>query len=801
MFKNYFKTAWRNITRNRFHSSLNIFGLAVGVAFALLVGAYIWDCLGVNKNLKNIDRQYIIQSSWGQSGTYDLTTVGNLAKALRERYPGLVANYYRWDGITGNVSKGDKHFRENIQINDSTFFEMYGFPVLYGNPETALKEPFTAVITEPIAKKYFGKTNVVGQTLTIENFSGAKHDFMVTAVLKNMPLNSITSINSNNLNDIFLPASNDSYFGRQIDSWQNPWIVGCVELQKGISPAELEKPMTDLVKNNTPFGISDQMHPLLVSLNRYYLDANNALVKRTLYTLSFIAAFILLMAVINFINISISKASSRMKEIGVRKVLGGMRRELIQQFLFESLLIAVFSTMIALAIYEVARPYMNAILGADITSLFNFPAYIYAVPFMFVLFIGLLAGIYPALILSSLKSSEVIKGKLSSVGDNILLRKLLVGLQFCIAAIVLTGSIIISQQINYFFGKDIGYDKDYVVTVPVPRDWTPKGRVHMETIRNEFASVPQVQNVTMSYEIPDGNNGDASLTYKLGEDSSKAISTDVLTVDDKYAETYKIPLISGTFFNKDGSFDSSKIVINQTFARLMGWKNPNEAINQPVRITYFGNRIFTIAGVTKDFHFGSMQDNIPLITFINIRFTNQYRYLSLRVKPGNMRETISALQKKWTALLPDAPFAYQFMDDNLKRLYTTELQFRRASFLSVLLSVTIALLGVVGLVSLSIQKRTKEIGIRKVLGSSVAGIIILFIKEFLFMILIGGIIACPLAFIIMNNWLQNYTYRVDITASPFIVSVVCLGLITALLICAQTVKTAMSNPVESLRIE
>ena len=221
MFKNYFKIAWRNIIKYRFHSLVNIGGLAIGIAFAFLIGAYVWDAFQVNASLKNENNQYIIQSRYGNDPTLSLTTVGNLAKALKEQYPGLVANYYRWDGITSTVSKGDKHFREGMQINDSTIFSMYGFPVLYGNIKTAFNDPFSVVITEEVAKKYFGKTNVVGQTLTIDNFSGGKHDFMITAVLKSLPDNSVTKINDNNINGVFLPLGSVNFFNRQIDSWNN----------------------------------------------------------------------------------------------------------------------------------------------------------------------------------------------------------------------------------------------------------------------------------------------------------------------------------------------------------------------------------------------------------------------------------------------------------------------------------------------------------------------------------------------------------------------------------------------------
>ncbi len=800
MLKNYFKIAWRNIIKSRFYSLVNIGGLAVGIAFAFLIGAYVWSAFQVNASLKNENNQYIIQSMYGTDPALSLTTVGNLAKALKEQYPGLVANYYRWDGITSTISKGDKHFREGMQINDSTFFSMYGFPVLYGNIKTAFNDPFSVVITEETAKKYFGKTNVIGQTITIDNFSGGKHDFIITAVLKSLPDNSVTKINDNNINGVFLPLGSVNFFNRQIDVWNNTWIVSYIELQKGVKPKQLEQPMKYLIQHNSPDNISSQIHNTLISLNDYYLQANNNLVEKMLYTLSCIAVFILLMAIINFINISISKASSRMKEIGVRKVLGGMKKQLVFQFLTESILLVLFSTIAALIIYQLMRPYLSVVLSKEIPTLFSFPFFMYCVPILLTFTIGLLAGIYPALVLSSLKSAEVIKGKLTSVKENILLRKSLVAFQFCIAAVVLIASMIISKQVSYFFSKDLGYDKEYLLSAQVPRDWSAQGVAKMETIRNEIIAIPQVSNATLSYEIPNGNNGSGA-AYKLNQDSTAATYTELFTADENYAATYKVPMAAGSFFNNNEAYDSSKIVINETFAKTFGWKNAHDAINQKIKIQGYGNIIFTVSGVVRDFHLWSMQGSIPVMTFVNVRLNQNYRYLSIRVKPGNVAEGVAALQKKWNALMPGAPFEYRFMDDTLQKMYSTELQLQQAAYTATALSLIIVLLGVLGLISLSIQKRTKEIGIRKILGSSVSGIISLFMKEFLWIVAIAVCIACPLSYFIMQSWLNGYVYRINITTQPFIISIACLGIITALLICIQTIKAAIANPVQSLRSE
>ncbi len=801
MIKNYFKIAWRNLTKSKFYASVNIIGLSTGIAFTLLIGAYVWSELQVNSKLKNEDRQYIIQSKWKDPNQgIELTTMGPLAKALREQYPALVANYYRWDGITSNVSKGDKSFREPLQICDTTMFNMYGFNLLHGNPKTAFDGPFSLVITSEKAKKYFGQTDVVGQTLTIESFSGSKHDFVITGVLKNPFKNSVTYLNDDNNNQFYISSNNIGYFGRNMD-WPNQYIVGYIELQKGVKPKDLDKTMEHLMKQNAPPQVAAGMTPYLVPLKDYYLSANNGLVEKMLYALSAIAIFILMMAIINFINMSVSRSATRMREIGIRKVLGGLKKQLILQFLIESVILVFFATVFAMIMYVLSKEMFSNILGKEIPSLSDFPVYFIAFPLLLILIIGFIAGIYPAFVLSSLKSVESLKGKLSSIKENVWLRKSLVAFQFGTATISFIGAIIISSQINLFFSKDIGFNKDYIVSAQLPRDWTPQGVTKTEDMRKQFAAMPQVVNATLSFTVPDGNSSGSASLYKTGADSTTAVASEQIVTDEYYASTFAIPMTAGKFFSAPGAFtDSFTFVINETQAKAFGWATAQDAIGKQVKFQG-GGPVFTIAGVTKDFHFGSMQKPIQPITFLHVKLANIYRNFSFKIRPGGIGNSIDALQKKWSALMPGVPFEYTFMDDALAKLYKSEIQLEKASYTATVLALIIVLLGVLGLISLSVQKRTKEIGIRKVLGSSVTGIMALFMKEFLAVIVIAGVVACPLAYVIMRIWLQGYAYRIDITATPFIISMASLGMITALLICAQTIKAAIANPVKSLRTE
>lgn len=798
MLKNYITIAWRNMLKHTFHSALNILGLSIGIAFTLLIGAYVWSELRVNKELRNLNNQYIIQSNWTDPNMgYDITTVGPLAKALREQYPNLVVNYYRWDGVGSNVSRGDKVFRESLQIGDSTLLNMFGFKLLYGDTRTALKDPFTVVITEDLADKYFGKKDVVGQTLSIESFSGSKHDFMITGVMQMPVKNSVTHLNTDNDNQVYIPAVSIDYFGRTLDFWNDPYRVAYVELQNGIKPADLQKPMQRLLQQNTSSHIAENMRPYLAPLNNYYLKQDNGLVKKMLYTVSSIAMFILLMAIINFINISISKSSTRIKEIGLRKVMGGLKRQLIQQFLIESMLVVFLATIVSLCICYLANPFMSDILGRQIPKLYEFPVGFAGVALLFALVLGSASGLYPAFVLSAMKTVDAVKGKLQSVKGNIVLRKALVGLQFCAASVVLIGAIVATQQITLFFSRNLGYDKEFVISAQVPRDWSEKGVQHMKSVRNQFALMPEVSSVALSWSVPDNNAAGSVMLYREGKDSTQAVAHEVIHTDEKYLDVFNIPLRAGRFYQQ--SADSINLVINETAARSLGWKSADDALGK--RLLLPGNFPVTVTGVVKDFHFGSMKNQITPIMFMHVDLSNVYRLLCFKVKPGNMGKSVEALQKKWSQLLPGSAFEYRFMDESLKKMYQTEIQLQKASQVATGLSLIIVILGIIGLISLSIQKRIKEIGIRKILGASASNITSLFLKDFLPVIMISGIIAIPVAWLIMQSWLNDYTYRITITPTPFLVSFFILGFLTTLIISLQTVKSAVENPVKNLRSE
>ena len=801
MLRSYLKIAWRNLLRRKFYSLLNIIGLAVGITFTLLIGSYVRSEFQVNRTLRHADRQYILLSHWKDPNMgQEITTLAPLAKHLNDEYPTLIANYYRWDGLTSVVSKGDKNFRESIQLGDNTLLAMYGFETLHGDAQTALQRPFSVVITAQKARTYFGRTDVVGQTVNIQNFSGGTHPFLITAVLKDIPENSVTQINATIKNTFFIPTNTYTFFNRSdFDSWQNTVLPTYIELNEGVSPTQLAKPIQRLINQNTGPVVRQNLRVEPVALTDYYRQKDNGLVNRMLFILASAGVFILLMAVVNFINLSVSQATDRLRETGVRKALGSSRHWLVVQFLTESLLLTGIATGLSLCMYPVGKPFFEQIIGKSLVPLTAFPSEFLFIPVVIVFVVGLLAGMYPAVVLSSQNVVDALKNKLQTVQQKAGLRQTLVGFQFLTATVVLIVAALVTQQIRYFFSQALGYNQALVVSSQVPRDWSPAGVQKLERVRDLFATMPEVASVSLSHEIPNGNNGGQPMIYKNGSDSTQATAVQALISDENYLKTYQIQRTAGRFF--DGrNLDSLHVVLNEKAVRALSYKEPADAIGRQVRA--MGDpRLFTIVGVTQDFHFNSMQQTIQPMLFFSVKGVPVYRYLSFKIRSGNISHSIEAIQKRWSMLLPANPFEYTFMDDTLRKLYQTELQLEKAAYIATVLALVIVLLGIFGLVSLSVARRTKEVGIRKVLGASVSSIIGLFLKEYVWILLIANAVSWPIAYWFMTNWLTGYAYHTPLTWSPFVQVGASLAVLTAVVVSVQVIKAALMNPVKSLRSE
>jgi putative ABC transport system permease protein len=802
MLKNYFTIAVRHLLRHKFFSAINILCLAIGVTFSLIIGVYVLGQYNINTSLKNVNNQYIVKSNWKvKEMGLDITTFGPLPKTLKEEYPSLVANYYRYNPVTNVVSAGDKYFKEDIAIGDTSFISMYGFPVLYGNRQHPFTDNNSAVITETMAMKLFGKKNVIDQTislLTLQN--NQKQDYKVSAVLKDVSFNSVTNLVGDTYG-VFVPTEGSRYYagGDPSLGWKNGFEVGMIQLQPGKSPKDLVSPLKQILAKYTPENVQKNLVVELAPVKDYYLEDHGGAARKMIIILSLAAIFILLMAVINFVNINIGTSSYRLKEIGLRKVFGGAKKQLIVQFIAEAIILTMIAAIISLIAYQLLRPVFNQVLNAKLESVFRFSAgaVLFIVALIFIT--GFIAGVYPAFVMSSSRVINAVKGKIDSAKGGLFLRKTMLTVQFTLAIIVFICALTVSRQVSYVFSKDIGYNKEQVLVISAfPKQWDSVGVNRMINIKNTLLQLPSVKDASLSFEIPDRKPPN-SIDMQLVNGNGQTVLITSCGVDEHYASTFGLTLLSGSCFAQSGGFIPNQIVLNESAARALGL-TASSAVNRQIKVPSF-NILLTVAGVVKDFNYSSLQEKVEPLALFHVKDATAYRYLSLKLRTTDMAATVAGIRNKWKEASPGTPFQYIFMDDKFQSLYRSELQLKKASNIATVLNLIIVFLGIFGVVAFTLVKRTKEIAVRKVLGADTGNIILLFIRDYAVLILLANIIAWPLAYTITNKWLQSYAYRVSQDIVPYLF--VCLFIfITAFsMIAIQCFKAGAANPVKSLRTE
>lgn len=799
MIRSYFKVMLRHMARNKVNSFINVAGLTTGITFALVIGVYVWNEMQVNRQLRDVDQLYIFESTTKDRGIPTFFAPSYLGKTLADEYPQMVETYYRFFDRMVKISANDKNFIYQSMVGDSTLISMLGLPVLYGDAGSALTDPFSVVVTEDVAIQLFGRADVVGEQVSITSGSAEKKQFAITAVLPKLTSNSVTDIIHINAQVFMSFRDKDHFLLPDPDTWDGIWCLSYLKLRAGADPLEVQRISMKLVNERTPpvFNVSDPQF-FLRPLTDYHLLSGNAAVRKMILILSGIAFFILLLASINFINISISSATSRLKEIGVRKVIGGVKRQIVFQFLGESILLTLFSGIISLLLYEIFRNFFEDILNTSLTSVSGFSFAFWRWYGIGLLLIGSLAGAYPSFLLSAYRAIESLKGKLRSGSRNIL-SKGLITTQFTISTFVFICAIVISRQISLFLATDLGYDKSYIITVSsTPRIWSEQGLNTMEAAKREFLTVPQVQSATVSWGVPNGNAVSQNFNLRVpGTDRSTAVNVSCLATDDDYLDVFKIELLEGTFFRKNGgTWTSNDLVLNQTAAKALGVGLGDKLI------PLFSDTVkFTVKGIVKDFNFNSLHEAVKPMGFLHNKQNNSYRFFSFRVSPGDVVESVNAVEGKWHEVFPDDPFDYAFMEDRLASLYKTEVQLKKATAVGTGVMAVIVIVGVLGMVSLAVSRRFKEIGIRKALGASVWNILRLFSMEYIRMIVLSIVLAIPFAWFGVNRWLEGFALRVGLSWWMFALPGVVLMAIALCVVVAGVRKTAASNPVDALRVE
>ena len=788
MFKNYLITAYRNIKRQRLHSFINISGLAIGMTCTILILLLVQDELSYDKYHENADRIYrVIKTQGRNSGEeYDVAiTQAPLAASLKNNFPEIADAVCFNYGPGGLVKYGDKLFKESfVSYTDPSFFEMFSFAFLKGNPKTALNDPYSVVLTEDIAKKYFGDKEPLGEILSINN----KVNLRVTGIIEK-PKNSHIELS------FIVPNTLYKEFGVDIESWVRSNYTTYVMLQKDANIENVNHNVADYF--TYVFGPENTTTLFLQPLKRIYLHSNFQYEVHTrtsninlVYILSLIAIFILLIACVNFMNLATARSEKRIKEVGLRKVVGANRRQLIQQFLGESILLSFFALLLAIILVKMILPNFNELIQRDL-NLFSSPdLHIFLGLIGITLITGIIAGSYPAFFLSSFQPVKVLKGLTKKGSRSILLRRFLVIAQFSFSIILVIGTIVVYKQLYYMQNMKLGYDKEQLVSILMNEEVRKKYII----IKNELQLNPNILNVTASMNSPTWEWPSVTLSNWEGRNSDKEIKLYHGSVDYGYFETFKMEIIEGRSFSEQFSTDlTSALIVNEEAVRQMDMMNP------------IGKRLSawdhsgSIIGVVKDFNFDNVRNKInPLVLKLAPEET---QFIFIRIKPANIQNTLHSIENIVKRVAPEYPFEYSFLTDNLNNLYIIESVILKIVLYFTCLTIFIACLGLFGLVSFIAEERTKEIGIRKVLGASVSNIVLYLSKEFIVLVVLANIIAWPAAYFAMNKLLDNYAYHYNISIFVFLLSAVLAIIITLITVSYQALKAAYANPVDALRYE
>jgi len=796
MFKNYFNTALRNLWRNKVFSLINILGLSVGLACCMLIFLYSKDEISYDRFLKNNENIYRLTATLTSAdgnvnkiGSTGMVHGPNFARSIPE-----IAEFVRLQGTHYNIKQGNEIFSQEAVYADSNFFSVFSFPLLYGDPKTALNEIHSVVISEDVAEKYFGKKDVVGRILELN--TGEKFEpFVVSAVAKRVPQNSSIKI------DMLLPMK----FGQTIwndDQWVNFFLNTFFVLKPYANVKAVEAKLATVFNSEAAsqikemadqYGFKDKVQFGLQPLLQMHLskdfppnngslkDASNPMYS---YILTGIALFILLIACINFVNLTVAHSLKRAKEIGIRKVVGGQRKQLAAQFLGESFILSFIAFVAAIFLVQLALPFFNKLANKALSFSYLLDTELilgYAALFVVT---GLLAGFYPALVLSRFNPVQTLYGRFRFTGKNYLSKGLVV-FQFTLATFLIIATMVIYSQFSYLVHFDLGYNDKNVAIVNT-------GQIDKEKLnlfRNELLQNRFIQDVTA-----DQGGRQETMAHING---GKEMNFEFKHIDEKYFPLFQIPVVKGRNFSKDFFSDTANAaIINESFAKEAGWKDP---LGKQVDFFYM-NKKYTVVGVVKDYHYASLEEKIgPQFFTMNPRYT--YKNIFIKLKPGNTAQALNYIETTFKKMFPVMPYEYNFKDEQNAKQYESEAKWKQIITFGALLTIFISCIGLFGLATLSAEKRTKEIGIRKVLGASATIIAGKLSGDFLKLVILASVIASPLAWWIMNMWLQNYPYRVQVSWWLFGFAAITVLLIALITVSFQAIKAAIANPVKSLRTE
>ena len=812
MIKNYLTIAWRNLRKNKIYSVLNITGLAIGLASFILISLYVNDELSYDRFNVKADRIYRINSDirFGAGQLHLPVTPDVMGPTLIKDYP-EIEQFTRIYNSNGNklIKKGNVFITEtHVAHVDSTFFDVFTIPAIEGDEHTALNEPNSVVLTESTAKKYFGTTHVLGKT--IETNDSKSPLYKITAVVKDIPAHSHFQF------DFMFSMINADYEWGQFTSHN---FYTYLLLRPGTDPKKVENDFNKYIdkyvlpsirqfvkiKNMDEFKkAGNQLEYSLIPLTKIHLHSDRSFELspsgniQYVYIFSAVAIFILLIACINFMNLTTARSASRAKEVGIRKVLGTERRFLVVQFLTESTLISIFSMLVAILIGYLVLPEFNQLANKTISLEDLFSPFILSMLILLPIVVGILAGSYPAFFLSRFRPIEVLKGKIKLGNSNhsVGIRGILVVFQFATSIMLIVGTLVIYKQLRFIQAKDLGFNKDEVVTI----NNTHTLKDQQQSFKNSILQMNGVVSGTLSSFLPVSNSSRSDNTYfkeAVPDLKTGGIDMQSWRIDEDYFKTLEIKIIKGRGFSKDYAGDSLSMIINETTAKFLGYADPiGQKIYQPndkKSVT-----AYTIIGVAQNFNFESLKQGIGPLCFLQGKWSD---IATFKINSADVNGLVKKMEKVWQQMSPSMPFQFTFLDESFNEMYLSEQRVGKIAILFATLAIAIACMGLFGLATFIAEQRTKEIGIRKVLGASVQGIVRLLSKEFLKLVAIAFIIATPLSLYFMNRWLSDFTYRAPLEWWIFGLAGMISLIIALVTVSFQALRAALANPVKSLKTE
>ncbi|MCE6992672.1 ABC transporter permease [Dyadobacter sp. CY323] len=809
MLTNYLKIAWRNLRKHKFYSFLNIFGLSLGLASCLLISLYVIDELSFDRSFSNAERIYRVNSDirFGGADMKLAVAPDPLAFTLKKDYPQIEqvtrirehgSQLVRRSNSTENLKE------ENVYYADSTFFNVFSSPLIAGDPKKALVEPYTIVLSEKDAAKYFGTENPLGKTLVVD----FDKTYTVTGIMKNMPARS-------HLRDLNMLLSMSTYGESRLGAWGSHNFNTYLLFRPGVDPKQFEKNFDTVLEKYTGKWIQAFLGASLDEVRKSGSYIRYSLMPLTdihlhsdrtaevsvngnvqyVYIFAAVAAFLLAIACVNFMNLATARSANRAKEVGVRKALGSERSSLITQFLTESVMLSFFSIALAIVLAYVALPFFNNLASKQVT----FPlqeVWFWVVILLTGGVVGLLAGSYPALFLSAFKPLKVLKNSVELQEKGGYLRNALVVFQFVISVMLIVGTGVIYRQLNFIQTKKLGFNKDQMLIVNDAYALNNQ----VKAFKEQVMRIPNVESATVTSFLPTPSSRTDHTFFPVGEiQQDKGINMQKWAVDYDFVKTMGLQMANGRPFQEEFPSDSTGIVINEAAAKVLGYADPvgkrifgyeDETLKQ--KITY------TIIGVVKNFHFESLKKNIGALSLVLYRSNGNVVF---KLNGGNVAQTVGQVEQLWKKMAPAQPFSYRFMDEDFNEVYRSEQRVGQIFITFAAISIIIGCLGLFGLSAYTAERRTKEIGVRKVLGASVTNIVTLLSKEFLRLIIIAILIGIPIAWFGMNQWLNDFAYHVDLAWWMFLAAGGIAITIALLTVSFQSIKAALMNPMKSLRSE